>query len=345
MIGYAASYGRMRALKGNLISESDFERLIQAPSTNEVIAILGDMGYNNLLNKHESLNNHEIEHALEQNLINSYIKVFNFLHSNFFRFATVLMQQFELTNLKTILRVLANSSPVQTAEPFILRLGKFHVLPIDDLLNIQNIEECIEFLKNTPFEESAQRAYEIYSSEENLFSMEVILELDYYNRFIDSLSSFNDSSLYKIIGIEIDAKCISWALRFRHHYNFEPEMVFQYMVTERYKFSDSLFWSVISPDNIEDAVSAFSSSPYSKIVDSIDLDENNVIDRIEVLLQRELYQKSRSWFSNYPLRMSVLLAYFNLKRAEVHDLITIVYGKLLDMPQERIERYLITSKK
>lgn len=343
MIEYAASYGRMRALKGNLLSESDFKRLIDTSSTNEAIVILGDMGYDGLLNKRESLNNNEIEHTLKQDLITSHIKLFSFLSNRFFRLADLLMQRFELTNLKTILRVLDNSSSAQTAEPFILRLGKFHSLPIDDLLATQNMEKCVETLRYTPFSEAFRRAYEVYSSDQNLFSMEVSLELDYYNRLTESLSAFDDRSLLQIIGLEIDAKCIAWALRFRYHYKFEPEKIFQYMVADRWQFSDSLFWDVTSPDNIEDAVSTFSSSPYSEILDSIDLNDNKIIDQIEIFLQRDLYQKARSWFFNYPLQMSILLAYLTLKRAEIHDLITIIYGKLLNLPPERIERYLITA--
>lgn len=344
MIGYAASYGRMRALKGNLLSESDFQKLIDAPSTNEILISLSDMGYDGLLDKQESLSSNEVEHTLKQDLIESHIKLFSFLgNSDLLKLADLLMQRFELTNLKTILRVLDNSSSAQTAAAFILKLEKFHSLPIDDLLATQSIEECVEVLGNTPFGEGSRRAYEVYSSDQNLFSMEVALELDYYNRLTENLNIFADKSLLEIIGIEIDAKCIAWALRFRHHYKFEPEKIFQYMVADRWNFSDSLFWNLVSPEDIEDAASALSSSSYREILDSIDLSNDNIIDRIEILLQRDLYQKARAWFFNHPLKMSVLLAYFSLKRAEIHDLTTIIYGKLLDMPKERIERYLIIT--
>jgi len=341
MIKYAASYGRMRALKGNLLSASDFRRLLEAPSTNEIIVILGNMGYNGLLSKHESLNNHEVEHALKQDLIKSYIKIFSFLANNFIDFIKLLMQEFELANLKTILRVLTQSSPAQNAEPLILRLEKLHSLPIDRLLSVQDMEECVEIIKKTSFGEALSRAYEIYLSDQNLFSMEVALEIDYYNRLTEFLHSFNDKSLLNIIGPDIDAKCISWSLRFRHHYKFEPEKIFQYMIANRWKFSDSLFWDITTPDNIEDSVSAFSSSPYKEIPDSIDWDSSDIIGQIEMILSRDLYQKARIEFRRNPLQMGILLAYFTLKRTEIHDLITIIYGKLLDMPQEKIEEQVI----
>lgn len=345
MSKYAASYGRMMALKGNLLSESDFKRLVETQSINDAIVMLGDMGYDGLLDQRESLDDKEIQHTLEQDLITSHIKIFSFLSGNPLKFANLLMQRFELTNLKTILRVLISSSSAETATPFILRLGKFQSLPIDELLATQSMEECIEALKNTPYEDASKRAYEVYNSDQNLFSMEVALELDYYNRFIKSLKFFNDKSLSQIIGIEIDAKCISWALRFRYNYKLKPEKIFQYMVAGRWQFSDKLFWDVISSDDIEGTISALSSSPYRRLFSSIGRSDNDIIEQIEILLQQDLYQKARSWFLKYPLRISVLLAYLLLKESEVHDLIAIIYGKLFDIPQERIERYLIITQK
>ena len=345
MMTYPASYARMRGLKGRLLGKDQLEAFLQASDAQAIISVLNHTVYGEQLR--DSMSPSQIEHALKQDLVASYIKILTFLRGKPAHFVKALLEGFELLNVKSVIRALVQESPhaKDALAPFIFSLGKHHTVPIKRILGAADLKSCVGLMRKTPFARSLEIGYHQYESEKRLFLFELVLDMGYYERLwraLNDLSSMDKYNASELMGLQYDMINLIWMLRFKEYYKLPPEQMFQYILPHGWKINKDVFWEIAAESDITGAIVARRMNPYYRLLRSVTQVDDNHILGVEVSLLRYLYNRSRKALLGFPLQAAPLVAFFVLKEMEVRDIITILAGKRLGLPQERIRSYLVT---
>jgi len=344
MVKYPASYTRMRSLKGDLVGKVQLENFLGAPDTAAIISALGQTVYGEQFR--ESADLPWIEHGLKQDMVVSYIKILAFMRGKPGRFVETLLGRFELLNLKSIIRSFIHKPATKdSVEPFIFPLGKYHTIPVEKALEADDLENCVTLMEKTPFSRPLEIGYQQYESEGRLFLLELALDLDYYERLwkaLDALGPLDKLNAGRIMGIQYDITNLTWIFRFKKYYGFSPEQIFQYIIPHGWKIQGDIFREVAANDDVIEAVVALQVDPYDDLLRSVSRVDNSFILGMELRLLRYLYRESRDIFMKFPLQAAQLIAFFICKEMEIKDIITVLAGKHMGLPQERIRPYMVT---
>jgi V/A-type H+-transporting ATPase subunit C len=356
MIKYPASYARMRGLKGKLLGKVQLESFLEASDTRAITSVLSGSVYGEHLR--DSVDLPRIEHGLKQDLAVSYMKILTFLRGKSARFLGALLGKFELLNVKSIIRwfarrpatgELAARSTEDSVEPFIFSLGKYHTVPIEATMEATDLEGCVALMEKTPFARPLEIGYQQYEAEGKLFLLELALDLDYYERLWQSLRALGPLDRHnasRLLGIQYDVTNLVWILRFKEYYDLSPEQIFQYIIPHGWRIYGDIFWEVAADSDVTGAIVARQVSPYDDLLRSVprggEHEVRPYILDVELRLLRYLYRESLETFMKFPLQAALLLAFFMCKEMEIRDIITVLAGKHLELPQERIRAYMVT---
>jgi V/A-type H+-transporting ATPase subunit C len=275
------------------------------------------------------------------------MKILTFLRGRPARFLEALLGKFELLNLKSIIRSLAGGDDrtPDSVEMFIFPLGKYHTIPIEEALNAADLENLIALMGKTPFARPLEIGYQQYESEGKLFPLELALDLDYYERLwqsMDALGPLDKHNAGRLLGIQYDAINLVWILRFKEYYGFSPEQIFQYIIPHGWKINEDIFWEIAADGDVIGAIVSLHLEPYDNLLRSVPQVNSSSILGVELCLLRYLYLESLGTFMKFPLQAALLLAFLICKEMEIRDIVTVLAGRHLGMPQERIRSYMIT---
>lgn len=344
MVKYPASYARMRGLKGKLLGKSQLEAFLGASDIGSITSVLGQSVYAEHMRNADNIA--WIEHGLKQDMVVSYIKLLTFLRGKSGRFVQALLDKFELLNLKSIIRSLTKSpSTEQSIDPFIFSLGKYHAIPMQEALQADDLEILMALMKRTHFARPLEIGYQQYESEGRLFPLELALDLDYYNRQWEALSALgliDKINAGRLMGIQYDITNLVWIFRFKEYYHFTPEQIFQYIIPHGWKIRGNIFREIALSENVVEAIASLQISPYDEILRSVSSLDGSFILGLELHLLRHLYREGLEIFMKFPLQAAQLVAFFICKEMEIKDITTILAGKNMGLPQERIRPYMIT---
>ena len=345
MIKYSASHARMRGLKGKLLGKAQLESFLGASDAQAIISALSRTVYGEQIR--DSVDLPLVEHYLKQDLAISYMKILTFLRGRPARFVEALLGKFELLNLKSIIRSLAGGDDraPELVEPFIFPLGKYHAIPIEGALNAADLESFIALMGKTPFARPLEIGYQQYKSEGRLLPLELALDLDYYERLwqsLDALGPLDKHNAGRLLGIQYDVINLVWILRFKEYYGFSPEQIFQYIIPHGWRINEDIFWEVAADSDVTGAIVSLHVKPYDDLLRSVPQINSSFILGVELCLLRYLYRESLGTFMKFPLQAALLVAFFVCKEMEIRDIITVLAGRHLGLPQERIRSYMIT---
>ena len=345
MIEYSAANARMHGLKGKLLRADEYVALLQASDLQSCLSILSRSAYNESIQDLTNLNH--IEHSLKQDFVSSCIKIITFLtgkHS--YNFFETLISEFDLINLKSIVRaIVKKTNPETVSEPFIISLGRYHVIPIEQALKANTLDNLVAVTRKTPFARAMEIGYQQYETEQKSLSLELALDFDYYMNMwqvLDNLDSADKRNTGDLLGTQCDIFNLVWIMRFREYYGFPPEQISQYIIPQARKINTNVFWKIAGDSDITGAIVNLGLHPYDKIIRSVTNVDGNPILSIEIELLRYLCRMSLRAIIRYPLQAVSLVAFFILKELEIRDIITILTGKHLGLSQERIKSHLIT---
>jgi hypothetical protein len=88
-----------------------------------------------------------------------------------------LYRYFEVDNLKAVLRSIVSDPDWERVHEVLFPMGSMSVLPAQAMVESGSVGSAIELLQGTPYYETLSFAMKRYSTEQNLFPLEVALDL------------------------------------------------------------------------------------------------------------------------------------------------------------------------
>jgi vacuolar-type H+-ATPase subunit C/Vma6 len=353
--GYAAISARVRAMYADLLTPQDWARLNDSPDFPTLFSTLKTTAYGPYL---EGLKDKEITpkraiNQVKRKLSDAYYSVIQMAPGSTRPLLKQLYRYYELGNLKALLRALVTVPSWNTEETaawdrvrdVLFPMGERSVLPAQAMVESGSVGAAVDLLRGTPYEEALSFAMKRYSAEQNLFPLEVALDLAYWRRLwaeAKKLTGQDREQATKIIGSLLDMNNLMWAIRYRVYHNLSEEEIINYTLPFGFRVQDSDLRAIAAGADIPAVINRI----YPGIPDVNALLENpqNGLPKLEVLLKRQLIKQCLAAFVGNPFHIGIPLAFLVLSDIEVQDLIILIEAKSSNMPEDEYRPFLLKSE-
>jgi V/A-type H+-transporting ATPase subunit C len=183
-----------------------------------------------------------------------------------------------------------------------------------------------------------------YTAEQNLFPLEVALDLFYWRRMwgqIALLQGEDRTQGVKIVGALVDMNNLMWAIRYKVYHQLSEEELINYTLPFGYRVKDEDIRGVAAGVDIAQIVERV--YPELEDVDEILRDPRKGLPHLEVLLQRRLARQCNAAFASNPFTIGIPLAYLILSQLEIQDLTVLMEAKSTNVPADEFRPLLIGS--
>jgi V/A-type H+-transporting ATPase subunit C len=350
---YAAISSRVRAKYADLLTPQDMTRLSEAPDFLSLFNSLKSTAYGPYLEslKDKDINPRRVITQIKRKLADSFYSVIQMSPVQTRPLVKQLYRYYEIGNLKAVLRSIltvsawnAETAHWERVREVLFPLGDASELPAQAMVESGSVATAVDLLQGTPYEEALSFAMKRYSAEQNLFPIEVALDLGYWRRLwaeAKKLTGPDREHGVKIIGSLLDMNNLMWAIRYRVYHKLSEEEIVNYTLPFGYRVQDSDIRAIAAGADIASVVTRI----YPGIPDVTALLENpqTGLPKLEVLLKRQVMKQCLAAFVGSPFHIGIPLAFLVMHDLEVQDLIVLMEAKSSNMPDEEYRPFLLKT--
>jgi V/A-type H+-transporting ATPase subunit C len=342
--GYAAISARVRAMYSSLLSPQDFARLADSPDFPTLITQLKQTAYGPYLEnlKDKDLTPQKLDLAIKGRLAAAYHSVIQMAPEHARPLLKQLYRYFEVQNLKAVLRGILADPTWERIQDVLFPLGSMTVLPAQEMLESGSIGSAIELLQGTPYYETLSFAMKRYSAEQNLFPLEVALDLYYWRKLwqeANKLQNQDRNQAIRIIGSLMDVNNLMWVIRYKVYHGLSEEEIINYTLPFGYRVQDEDVRSVAAGADLAMVVNRV--FPGIPDLNTLLEDPRRGLPQLEVILTRRLMEQCLAAFIGNPFHVGVPLAFLILSNLEVQDLTVLIEAKSSGMPEEEFLPFML----
>ena len=350
---YAAISARVRAKSADLLSPQDMLRLSEAPDFPSLFNVLKGTAYGPYLEalKDKDINPRRVITQIKRKLADAFYSVIQMAPVQTRPLVKQLYRYYEIGNLKAVLRALVTVSAWNTemglwdrVREVLFPLGQGSVLPAQAMVESGSIASAVDLLNGTPYEDVLSFAMKRYSAEQNLFPIEVALDLAYWRRlWAEAAKLTGQDRQYgvRIIGSLLDMNNLMWAIRYKVYQKLSEEEIINYTLPFGYRVKDSDIRAIAAGGDVASIVSRL--YPGIPDVNALLEEPKTGLPKLEVLLKRELLKQCEAAFVGSPFHIGIPLAFLLKSDLEVQDLIILIEAKSSNLPEEEYRSFLLKT--
>lgn len=339
VIDYSAAFGRIRALRGELLDGKTIEETLNAKSLEGIIDILKRTCYG--MGRPLPYSREGLERTIRNSIVELYTKVLDFMPKETRELLKVAIRRFEIENIKKILTSKLQDGKAISKES-LMDLRGFSTVPIEKLLSAKGFNEVVEVLKNTHYGEYLKgRLPE--ERLETLFAVETALDYGFFRELIELNETLKDidrkiNSFY--FGMQCDLLNLQWIVRAKSFFGFSEEKIFSYTIPFGAYLDNTKIRDLIRSKTLEEFLRPLSRTPWGR-------DMGEISDLKDPSLETKLLRRFYSGVIKSPLIKSNLFSIGSFiellcqKEMEVHDLTVIIESKAYEIPPEAIRPLLL----
>ena len=350
---YAAISARVRAKYAGLLTPQDLIRLSEASDFISLFNSLKSTAYGPYLEglKDKAINPRRVIIQIKRKLADSFYSVIQMAPVETRPLVKQLYRYYEIGNLKAVLRGIvtvsawnAETGLWERVRDVLFPIGSDSVLPAQAMIESGSVAAAVDLLQGTPYEEVLSFAMKRYSAEQNLFPLEVALDLSFWRRLwseAQKLTGQDREHSVKIIGSLLDMNNLMWAIRYRVYHRLSEEEVINYTLPFGYRVHDSDIRAIAAGADIGSIITRI----YPGIPDVSALLENpqSGLPKLEILLKRQIMKQCEAAFVGSPFHIGIPLAFLVMSDFEVQDLIVLIEAKTSGMPEEEYRPFLLRA--
>ena len=182
------------------------------------------------------------------------------------------------------------------------------------------------------------------TTEQNLFPLEVALDLSYWRRLwaeAKKLTGQDREHGVKIVGALVDMNNLMWAIRYRVYHKLSEEEVINYTLPFGYRVKDSDLRAIAAGADPATVIARI--YPGLTGVGALLEDPRSGLSKLEVLLKRQLMNQCLAAFVGSPFHIGIPLAFLVMSDLEVQDLIVLTEAKSSNLPEDEYRPFLLKS--
>jgi V/A-type H+-transporting ATPase subunit C len=346
VFGYASINARVRAMYAGLLAPQVWAELINAPDFPALIGLLRRTPYGVYLSRvdESELSPRRAVYQVKNQMADIYTTVIRAAPQQTCPLLTQLYRDFEVDNLKAVLRGIRSNASWDQIRYVLFPLGPMTLLPAEAMLRSGNITAAVEMLHGTPYYDTLSYAMKRFNLEQSLFPLEVALDLSFWREIwnqINKLANLDRERALQILGSLLDVNNLLWAIRYRVYYNLSEEEVINYTLPFGYRVKDADIRLIASGADIPQVVARI--FPGLTDAPGLLMEPRKGLPELEVQMQRYVMEQCKKAFIGVPFHIGVPLAFLILKTMEVQDLTVLIEAKSSRTTLEEYRPYLLVG--
>lgn len=260
-------------------------------------------------------------------------------------FLSAIPTEYEIFNIKSILRGRMLGSSTQKIREELIPLGSLSKPDAEDLLAESEIPEILRMLRAHPLGARIEKAYsEEYLKAHNVYLLDARIDVEYLTWFYDGIKAFKGEEaglLKKLIGERIDAINISWILRYKENFKMTPEEILIALVPRGYNLDLRALKELAFAEDTKTLLPRLRAYPWKKYLPADKLD----LPLIEAGLSQYLKDQYYKIFRRNPITFAGVLAFVFLAKAVAQDATKILEATEYHLEKTAIEPQLFYLSK
>ncbi len=351
--GYAAISSRVRAMYSDLLTPQDMTRLSDSPDFSALISGLKSTAYGKYLSglKDNEMTPRRVILQIRNRLSDSYSSVVQQAPEHTRPLVRQLFRYFEVGNLKAVLRSIQSVSTWNSdvsawdrVREVLFPFGSFSTIPAQAMVESGSITTAVDLLRGSTYEATMSFAMKRYSTEQNLFPLEVALDLSYWRLLwaeTKKLSGKDREMGSRIIGSMLDLNNLMWVIRYKVYHNLSEEELINYTLPFGYHVRDEDVRAIAAGADIASIISRI----YPNISNVSELLEHpeSGLPKLEHLLKQHVMHQCIAAFIGDPFHIGIPLAYLMLSDFEIQDLVVLIEAKSSKLKDEDFRPLLLKT--
>ncbi len=343
---YAAINARVRAMYSSLLSPQDLARLSDAPDVLNLVGQLKHTAYGPYLDnlKDKDFIPQRIVLQIKGKLADAYHTVIYLSPEHTRPFLTQFYRYFEVENLKAVLRAIVTGSSWDHVRDVLFPMSSLTTLPLQAMVETGNIVAAVDLLNNTPYADTLSFAMKRYTTEQNLFPLEVALDLNYWRqlwREAQQLPVPDRDQALRIVGALLDMNNLMWAIRYRVYYQLSEEELINYTLPFGYRLHDEDVRAIAAGVDIPSVVERV--YPGLSDVAALLNEPRSGLPKLESQLKRLVMKQCMATFIGNPFHIGVPLAFLILSDLEIQDLTILIEAKSSHARDDEFRPFLLKT--
>jgi V/A-type H+-transporting ATPase subunit C len=337
---------RVRGRRAALFSEEDYRKLVRM-GTGEIARYMEETEYETEMNalgtRHSGVD--LIEYALNRNLAKHFHDLLGWADGELHDLIANYLRKFDAWNAKTAIRGVYSGASPDEIETDYIRAGEFDDELLEAMATAGSVEEIVELLATTNFEEGLEDAFEEFEDRDVLVPLENVIDKTFYENLLGDVSTVRVNSntpkgLYvEVLQAEIDFRNIRNALRLsRTGTDLDPE---EYYIEGGRLFNSGELRQLVG--SFDELVDRIRESTYGDDLSNAlaELSEAESLIEFEQALDSALLEYSDALSYTYPISICSALSYILAKERETENIRAIARGREVGLSVQEIEEELV----
>jgi len=243
------------------------------------------------------------------------------------------LRRFELQNIKTILRGKSLQCSSEQIRSELTQLGDFSILPVDELLDADDIPEILSRLEQTPLAAIARYSRDSFEQKQDVFTVETSINHQYFVGLDKRLKMLRDREqiqLHLLLGRLVDQINLIWLLRYRLSYGLSASHSYFLLAPGGLNLNSK---DLIRLSQIEKLEQIYNLLPekFNTLIQGSDS-----IHEIELCLEKVLMEVAQSMLRTSSYSLIYAFAYLVIREKQLAQIHALLKGKLLLISNEEI---------
>ncbi|MDZ7804267.1 V-type ATPase subunit [Thiohalophilus sp.] len=243
------------------------------------------------------------------------------------------LRQYELLNIKTVLRARAYGEPLDSTRITLLDIGRYASLSAETLLAAEDVNEIFRVLEHYSYATLAQKARRHYQERQNIFDLEAMIDRQY---FVDLMQHFqfldpaHKQALKPLLGMQLDRVNLLWLLRYRLNYGMDTSHIYYLLAPTGRWLDKTVLMTLLRQETLEEMLQQLPPTWRKAVAGKQQLTRlENAADQLLQNYYTELFQRS----SDSVVR---LYCYLWLRQHQLKQVAIIIKGRELGLESAMI---------
>lgn len=244
--------------------------------------------------------------------------------------------RFELRNLKTLIRGKIADRSNAAIRDELVEMGALATLPMEELLETEDVAELLRRLERTPHAELARQARLLHDERHDLFAIDAALDKQYYTELARRAARVHPRRaplFHELLGTRMDRVNLIWLLRYRFAYGVPPVQTYYLLVPAGLRLGARTLQELTQLGSFEDVIGKLPEPLRSMLKEATNAFEATLL--MEEQTRRVAHAALRTRFSFTPA-----FAYLLLREGDLRRLRAVVEGKRLAIDPASIRESL-----
>ncbi|SHE77893.1 V/A-type H+-transporting ATPase subunit C [Caldanaerobius fijiensis DSM 17918] len=338
---HAAVNAKVRAMKGEFLTDDDYEKMLNMRSVFDVVRYLKEnTSYKKLLSgmPSENVSRRDLESILKRNMIINIDRIIHYYRGDYRDFIKALYIKYEIEDLKRLARAIFNGSDLDEYKNLFVFIGKYSGIDPAKIFASRSIGQLIQNMEGSDFYPYLKPLLE--GRRDNLFYYEMAIDMAYFSiiqKHWQKLSKDDREALEELEGTIADLYNLQWIYRGMKFYRLSPEELLNYTMDlgRRLTYRDRR--ALCYARSLDELYSMTMETPYAFLFNK-DTTRDIYMER---RINRYIFYTLKKIEKSVQLNIIHVVAYVLLLEFEIRDIISIVESIRYGMPVEEARKFLI----